>query len=102
MVRFLGMLFLMGLSAMGGYLFGPHRGPINWPCVLCRPVAAEAQPSIEKPSGTSRTTGVSREVVTLTNIFLGTDVSGDFATLEDLCKAVNGGGGGRESCARLH
>ena len=101
MVRLLGMLFLMGLSAMGGYLLSPHTGPIKWPWVFCALVGPEPQPSVDKPSGTLPKTGVSREIVTLTNIYLGTDVSDDFATLEDLCKAVNGGGGGRESCARL-
>jgi hypothetical protein len=101
MVRFFGMIFLMGLSALGGYYFSPQMSKIDWSCVSERLTVPDRQPNPPQRSPTSRTAGVSEKMITLTNIFLGTDVSGDFATLEDLCKAVNGGGGGRDSCARL-
>jgi hypothetical protein len=101
MVRLLGMILLMGLSALGGYYLSPHMGEINWSCVLDRFTAANQQRHPPPPSPVSKKAEVSQKMVTLTNIFLGTDVSGNFATLEDLCKAVHGGGGGRESCAQL-
>lgn len=104
MVRLLGMIFLMGLSGIGGYFLSPHAGKIDWPSVADRymPAEKQSQPRQPQPCSSLQKGGVTREMVALTNIFLGTDVSGDFATLEDLCQAVNGGGGGRESCARLH
>jgi hypothetical protein len=100
-LKLLGVLFLMGLSALGGYCFSPQMGKINWSYILDRLSAPDRHSSLPQPSQTSQKTGVSKKMITLTNILMGTDVSGDFATLEDLCKAVDGGGGGLESCARL-
>jgi hypothetical protein len=101
MIRGLGVVFLMGLSALGGYYLSPHMSRINWSCVLDQLSARHQHAPLPQPIQASPTAGVSQKMITFTNILMGTDVSGDFATLEALCKAVGGGGGGSESCARL-